>query len=132
MKPDKKLKQTKTKNKADIVSKDHKFITETINKLVISPNFGKEYRIMRNLLKKYPDKRIWSYFDKSCDTLLFYYTEKGKNEIMRVQKLLSFDLPKTPEPVKLENRKRGGSIKVKSNLPPTLKDFLTDYINDDK
>ena len=105
----------------------HKFIQSIIDN-TIKPEvlkdkltYPREYKILQKLLKKYPDKRIWKNIDFKLNSLAFFLTSKGKEEIEKILNKLNFKV-KEKEAVEIGSEKVGEKIEVEKVL--TLKEFL--------
>ena len=118
----------KEKNKEETKKTDkvlHKFITETIERLVKPPVvYSREYKILKKLLEIYP-QQIFSNIDIKVPSLAFYIKEEGKNHLDKIKNKIEFIPPRETEKVVLSENKIGKDKKVER--PLTIKDFLNKY-----
>jgi len=122
IKPTKEEKELEKKNAGKIL---HKFITETIERLVKPPVvYSREYKILKKLLEIYP-QQIFSNIDIKVPSLAFYIKEEGKNHLDKIKNKIEFILPRETEKVVLSENKIGKDKKVER--PLTIKDFLNKY-----
>jgi len=118
--------EKRTKKKKE--KTDHQIIVEILGKLVkpeiLKTNYPKEYKMFKKLMEKYPDTRIWSNIKFQVNSLAFYFTPKGINEIERVVNSINY-VVKDNEVVELAKEKIGEDLHIEK--PMSLKDFLKKY-----
>jgi len=108
----------------------HQFITDIIKDLVKPENlkdkgiWAREYKICKDLIAKYPDKRIWVNFDFKMNSLAFLKTSEGQEEIKRIENNINY-VVEEKEIIKLEKDKVGEDRIL--SKPLSIKEFLKTY-----
>lgn len=116
------------KKKSDKKSKNenHQWIVDTIERLVKPPiNFPREYKLMKELLAAHKDKRIFSNINFMVNSLAFFKTPKGINELTRIKNSIKY-IVKRNKHVELEKEKIGEDI-IMVDKVMTIREFLNKY-----
>lgn len=87
-------------------------------------NWGAEIKMLKKLLKEYPDEQFWGQLDLGfkLNSLAFFLTANGKKELKLRFKKFSFDLANSQE-IEYDLAEEN-LVEVKSNKPKSLMDFM--------
>lgn len=86
--------------------------------------WSKEYKILNELMLKFPDENFWQKvnFNQDWDSLLIFKSAYGLSLLERKYKEFNFKIPSFE---KIELTKKSGRDKIIEPKPKTIRDFLS-------
>lgn len=119
-----KLKLKPKEKKKDLQLKLKQELIEKFLKSDRPINWPQEMRLMKDLLKKYPDEAFWRRYNLGfkLNSLFYFYTEDGKKKLANSYNAKLNAIKTEENPVELSKEKIGEDIVVKK--PLSIKHFL--------
>lgn len=87
--------------------------------------WSREYKILKNLMKEYPDENFWQKvrFKMDWDSICILQTEYGKSLLDKKYKEFNY---KIPEYQKIQLTDKIGCDKIINKKPKTIRKFLNE------
>lgn len=109
-------------------NEEHAYIVKSLEELIkpelLKDNWAREYKLFKQLLVIYPDRKIWANVAFRCNSLAFFKTKDGKELIQKIKNSLSYTMKET-EKIELSKEKIGEDYQGEKIL--NLKEFLDKY-----
>jgi len=87
--------------------------------------WSREYKILKNLMAKYPDENFWQkiHFENDWDSLIILQSDYGKSLLDKKYKEFHY---KIPEYSQIELTEKSGRDKIINRKPKTIRGFLNE------
>lgn len=87
--------------------------------------WSREYKILKNLMAKYPDEDFWQkiHFENDWDSLIILQSDYGKSLLDKKYKEFHY---KIPEYSQIELTEKSGRDKIITRKPKTIRGFLNE------